>query len=568
MLRYAQHEPGVELVLLHMKNSRFGSLLLLAAMFVAPITSAATFTFTTGSPNGQMATASRPALSGVLEIESGDDFILSSRTAIGHATFVGLLPSGANLNTANRVVVKIYRIFPFDSTIPPSGNVPTRTNSPADVALAIRDSAAGQAQFSASILSDNFTAANSVVNGINKVPNQTTGGEGPVSGEEVQFDVTFAPAFLLPAGHYFFVPQVGLTTGTFVWLSGQRPAPTPFTGDLQSWIRNGNLDPDWLRIGTDIVGGMTPPTFNGTFSLSGVVIVKSDLDGDGKSDIVLRNSSSADVAGYRMNGTAIVSAAVAGNSGATTTLATVGDCDGDGKADVILQNASTNDVLVWLMNGNSISSTALVGNPGNGWKVVGSADFNADGKADLVLQNQNTHDVAIWLMNGTSILGGAVVGSPGTSYVVVGAGDFDGDGNSDILLQNPSTGDFAEWQMNGLTIIAGAAFAGAGPSWKAKAVADSDSNGRSDIFLRNDASGDVAVWMMNGFTIAGGLLVGSPGPSFDLIGAADYDGDGKADVLLRNPTTGDIAIWLLNSGVIVNGAIVSTPGPAWVPIGN
>ena len=31
-----------------------------------------------------------------------------------------------------------------------------------------------------------------------------------------------------------------------------------------------NLDPDWLRIGTDIVGGNPAPTFNMAFSLEGV----------------------------------------------------------------------------------------------------------------------------------------------------------------------------------------------------------------------------------------------------------------------------------------------------------
>ena len=30
------------------------------------------------------------------------------------------------------------------------------------------------------------------------------------------------------------------------------------------------LDPDWLRIGTDIVGGIQVPTFNAAFSLDGV----------------------------------------------------------------------------------------------------------------------------------------------------------------------------------------------------------------------------------------------------------------------------------------------------------
>ena len=72
----------------------------------------------------------------------------------------------------------------------------------------------------------------------------------------------------LPAGHYFFVPQVRLrgVGGNLLWLS----APPPqFTGDLQMWIRNADLDPDWLRVGADIVGGTT---FNGSFSLSGDTI--------------------------------------------------------------------------------------------------------------------------------------------------------------------------------------------------------------------------------------------------------------------------------------------------------
>ena len=30
------------------------------------------------------------------------------------------------------------------------------------------------------------------------------------------------------------------------------------------------LDPDWLRVGTDIVGG-APPTFNAAFELAGTV---------------------------------------------------------------------------------------------------------------------------------------------------------------------------------------------------------------------------------------------------------------------------------------------------------
>ena len=93
--------------------------------------------------------------------------------------------------------------------------------------------------------------------GINPIPNQTTGGNGSVAGEEVEISVSFATPFTLPADHYFFVPQVQLNSGDFLWLSAPKPivSPgTPFAPDLQSWTRDDALDPDWLRVGTDIVG--------------------------------------------------------------------------------------------------------------------------------------------------------------------------------------------------------------------------------------------------------------------------------------------------------------------------
>jgi hypothetical protein len=233
-----------------------------------------TFSFSTGNPDGRMATASRPESTGKIEIESADDFNLSTPVTITHGTFTGLLPAGVPLSDVNNVTVEIYRVFPLDSVNPPDNRVPTRNNSPSDVAFLSRDSASSMLSFSIDVLSQNFTAANSVLNGINPKPNQSTLGEGPVSGQEVRFDVTFTSPLDLPADHYFFIPQVGLNSGDFFWLSAPKPivAPgTPFNPDLQTWIRNGDLDPDWLRVGTDIVGGATPPTFNAVFSLVGTV---------------------------------------------------------------------------------------------------------------------------------------------------------------------------------------------------------------------------------------------------------------------------------------------------------
>jgi PEP-CTERM motif len=239
---------------------------LIAAGFAIALASGAAvatpFTFSTGSPDGRIATASRPATGGVLEIESADDFVLASTTQITSATFTGLIV-GAPLSSIGTIDVEIYQVFPRDSDTMRTPDVPTRTNSPSDVALVEFD--ASDFTFSTTVLGA-LTASNSVLNGINASPNQTTGGEGAVTGEEVQFDLTFAAPLSLMPGHYFFVPQVQVTGGGFFWLSAAAPS---VTGDLQTWVRNGNLAPDWLRVGTDIVGGASPPRFNASFSLTG-----------------------------------------------------------------------------------------------------------------------------------------------------------------------------------------------------------------------------------------------------------------------------------------------------------
>ena len=230
------------------------------------------FTFSNGAVTNSIGMASRPASSGVTEIEAADDFLLTSQTSLSSAKFWGLLPTGASVVSVD---VEIYRVFPLDSTVPPSGNVPTRVNSPSDVAFDSRSSGSGLT-FSTSVLAPSFTVLNSVVNGINKFPNQTTGGEGLVTGQEVEFDVNFTSLLDLGPDHYFFVPQVQLSNGTFLWLSATRPNPL-LTPDLQAWIRNASLDPDWLRVGTDIIGGASPPTYNAAFSLAGTTTAASTV---------------------------------------------------------------------------------------------------------------------------------------------------------------------------------------------------------------------------------------------------------------------------------------------------
>jgi hypothetical protein len=245
------------------------------------------FLFNTGSPDGLLGALSQPANSGTLETETADDFILTETTTIAQATITGLIPSGTPLANISNVEIEVYHRFPEDSDVgrtsgPPkfsTAQVPTRVNSPSDVEIddATRDGELGTLEFTGSLLNSSFSVANAVVKDIN--PNTL---EGSATGDVVEITIVFNPPILLPADHYFFRPEVQVADGEFLYLSAPRPikAPgIPFTGDLQAWIRNSDLAPDWLRIGTDIIGGTPAPTFNMTFSLSGETVPRAGTPG-------------------------------------------------------------------------------------------------------------------------------------------------------------------------------------------------------------------------------------------------------------------------------------------------
>jgi hypothetical protein len=104
---------------------------IVVALLAAP-SSAGSFFFSTGDPDGKMATASRPSSAGKIEIESADDFVLTSPTKLTSATLTGLLPTGAPLSDVVDVRIEIYRVFPNDSDVNRTSGPPTfrRTGYP------------------------------------------------------------------------------------------------------------------------------------------------------------------------------------------------------------------------------------------------------------------------------------------------------------------------------------------------------------------------------------------------------------------------------------------------------
>jgi len=265
---------------------------LVSAMITAGVLAtpalASPFSFTTGNADGRLGALSQSEASGKFATETADDFFLTETTVISGATITGLM-TAPSANISN-VEIEMYHVFSLDSNVARTSGAPTfstpevvtRVNSPADVEIdaATRDGSEGTLKFAGSSLNASFAVQNTVVDGINPTPSKT-GGEGPARGQEVQITITFTKPILLPAGHYFFRPDVQLTDGDFLYLS----AAAPVAPDLQAWIRNSDLAPDWLRIGTDIIGpdpisGAAAPKFNMTFSLAGNAIPEAGVPGE------------------------------------------------------------------------------------------------------------------------------------------------------------------------------------------------------------------------------------------------------------------------------------------------
>jgi hypothetical protein len=248
-----------------------------SVLLIAQLAAAQTFSFTPGDPDGKVGALSRPASPGKIETETADDFVLPQTTIINKATIKGLLPADTDFAKIKDVEVEVYHVFPLDSA-PASGHVPSRTNSPSDVEIgtATRDASSGTLKFSPTVENASFSVDHTVVNGINNV---LTGAPGVVQ-EEVEITITFTSPIILPAGNYFFRPEVLVTGGDFFYLSAPRPIVPPgnaFVGDRQAWIRNSNLSPDWLRIGTDIIAD--GDTFNMAFSLNGEKVPNAGTPG-------------------------------------------------------------------------------------------------------------------------------------------------------------------------------------------------------------------------------------------------------------------------------------------------
>jgi FG-GAP-like repeat len=315
------------------------------------------------------------------------------------------------------------------------------------------------------------------------------------------------------------------------------------TGEINAWLMNGGT----VTANLGLVGA-------GNWSVSHT----ADFNGDGKADILFRNDDGS-VTLWLMNGLTPISQVGLLGADANWRVTHVGDFNGDGKADLLWQNTN-GAVTLWLMNGATIVSQVGLLGPDPGWKVTHVADFNGDGKADLLWQNTNGA-VTIWLMNGGTTASAVGILGANPDWRVTHTGDLNGDGKADLLWRN-TNGAVTGWLMNGTTIASTAGLLGADANWSISHTGDFNGDGKADLLWRN-TNGAVTQWLMNGTSIlsTAGLL--GPDVNWRVTHIGDYNGDGKADIVWRNAADGSIRMWLINGSTISSQTQILGASP-WV----
>jgi len=314
---------------------------------------------------------------------------------------------------------------------------------------------------------------------------------------------------------------------------------------------------------------------DGTFALqttsypTGVAAAAVDLNGDGKPDLVIAQTtgaySAADASVLIGNGDGTFqgSFAIPGISAGFMQYAEppypaailVTDVNGDGKFDLVVAGSTcalfscstpgTVSILLGFGDGTFVGGVEPWG-----WQLI-SADFNGDGKPDIAVEyipdpDFNTLDVYVGNGDGTFSYGASTSLYPSCGYSTFlcpgpfAAGDFNGDGKADIAIAITccSSASYAVVVFigNGDGTFQNPIFYPLISQPANVAVGDFNGDGKPDIVVFNPGANTVSVLLNNGDGTFQSHVDYPTGTAPGAIATGDFSGDGKLDIVTATST--------------------------------
>jgi Putative Ig domain/Bacterial Ig-like domain len=276
-----------------------------------------------------------------------------------------------------------------------------------------------------------------------------------------------------------------------------------------------------------------------------------DFNGDGKSDILIENTSGAVYVG-EVTGGQVTYSAVA-SLGSEWTFKGTGDFTGDGKEGFLIESTS-GAVYVGEVSGGNTTYLG-VASLGPEWSFEGTGDFLGAGKDQFLIENTAGEVVVGEVVSGLAQY--TAVASLGPEWKFVGTGDYLGDSKSDFLIENTSGAVYVGEVTGGQATYT--AVASLGSEWKFVESGDFMGDGKADFLIEN-TSGAVYVGEVSGGQVTY-TAVASLGSEWSFVGEGDYSGTGKDSFVIENTAGG------VYTGTIVSGtaqyAQIAALGSTW-----
>lgn len=180
-----------------------------------------------------------------------------------------------------------------------------------------------------------------------------------------------------------------------LWLNGS-------SGQFEAWVMNG------VTL-VQARGYSLPAGYS--------ILTTGDFNGDGFSDLLIGNASRELVMWFGTGNGGFNGQALNRQYGAGWVAVGQVDINGDGKSDLIWRDTNSGQFETWQMNGAELTRAAGYALPA-GYGILGTGDFNGDGNTDLLIGN-GSRQIAMWFSTGTSFNGQSLNRAYGTGWNVL-----------------------------------------------------------------------------------------------------------------------------------------------------